>query len=133
MTTGSAVRNATDCTMGPGRLVLRFVCVFVCVQTLTRLHKFSMISKFCAFCTYPSHLPWHIYNQSNTINILIACWVKFSVDSILNFFSHFSLRTGFDISCKLSQDNLHDLSNPVFWKKKRKKKKKEKYCPFVIC
>ena len=53
------------------------------------------------------------------------------------FFSHFSQETGFDISCKLSPveticmkcqilfemqiifigDNLHEISNPVFWEK----------------
>ena len=48
------------------------------------------------------------------------------------FFSYFSQKTGFDISCKLSPfdifsyfsqktgsngDNLHEMSNPAFWSK----------------
>ena len=40
-------------------------------------------------------------------NLLIICkclalWVKFSADDILNYFSYFLKKTGFDISCKLS-------------------------------
>ena len=31
------------------------------------------------------------------------------------YFSHFSLKTGFDSSCKLSFDNLHEMSNPILW------------------
>ena len=36
----------------------------------------------------------------------LACWVKLSAYDILKLFSYCSKRTGFDISCK--------LSNPVF-------------------
>ena len=32
----------------------------------------------------------------------LALWVKFSADGILKYFSYFSQKTGFDISCKLS-------------------------------
>ena len=31
----------------------------------------------------------------------------------------FSQKTGFDISCKLSGDNLHKMSNPVSWENKK--------------
>ena len=47
-------------------------------------------------------------------NALIALWVKFSADDILKYFSYFSQKTGYDISCKLSPNNLHEMSNPVF-------------------
>ena len=31
-----------------------------------------------------------------------ACWVKFSEDNLLKYFSYFSQKTGFDILCRLS-------------------------------
>ena len=34
--------------------------------------------------------------------LTLALWVKFSADDILKYFSYFSQKTGFDISCKLS-------------------------------
>ena len=47
---------------------------------------------------------------------------KFSADDILKYFSYFSQKLRFDISCKFSQDNLHELSNllcancfPISW------------------
>ena len=36
-------------------------------------------------------------------------------DKLVIFFFHFSQKTGFDISC--IGDNLHEISNPVFWEK----------------
>ena len=48
------------------------------------------------------------------------------------FLYYFSQKTGFDISWKLSHgDNLHEMSNPVFWKKKKKKKKKNRIWHFM--
>ena len=44
--------------------------------------------------------------------------VKFSADDILKYFSDFSQKTEFDIS---SGDNLHEMSNPVFFGGKNKK------------
>ena len=45
----------------------------------------------------------HTFVQPLQINIKrLALLVKFSVNEILNFFSYFSKKTGFDISCKLS-------------------------------
>ena len=41
-------------------------------------------------------------------------WVKFSADSISKYFSEFSQKTGTDTSCKLSPNNLHEMSNLVF-------------------
>ena len=38
-----------------------------------------------------------------------------------NLMVFFFLKTGFDISCKLSLgDSLHEMSNPVFWNKSEK-------------
>ena len=35
------------------------------------------------------------------------------------FFVIFPRKQAFDISCKLSLDNLHKMSKPVFWKNKK--------------
>ena len=40
-------------------------------------------------------------------------WQKFQ-PTFWNIFSYFSQKTGFDISCKLSGDKLHEISNPIF-------------------
>ena len=40
---------------------------------------------------------------------------KIAADDILKFFSYFSKKKGFDISC--NGDNLHEMSNPVFLEK----------------
>ena len=53
-------------------------------------------------------------------------WAHSAEDKLVIFFSYFSHKTGFDISCKLSPmdgDNLHEMSNPVFRKIKKKKSK----------
>ena len=41
--------------------------------------------------------------------------VKFSADNIWKYFSYFSQKTEFDISC--NGDSLHEMSIPVFWEK----------------
>ena len=57
----------------------------------------------------------YTFVQPLQINIKrLALLVKFSVTDILKYFSYFSKKTGFDISCKLSL-----MSNPVFWKNKK--------------
>ena len=51
-------------------------------------------------------------------------WAHSADDKLVIFFFYFSQKTGFDISCKLSPmdgDNLHEMSNLVFWKNKEKK------------
>ena len=42
---------------------------------------------------------------------------KISADNILKYFSYFSQKIGFDISCKLSpkEYSLQEMSKPVFW------------------
>ena len=35
------------------------------------------------------------------LSLRLALWVKFSADNILKYFSYFSKKTGYDISCKL--------------------------------
>ena len=48
----------------------------------------------------------------------LTCWVKFN----RRHFDFFFLKTGFDISCKVSPgDNLHELSKPILWENKKKK------------
>ena len=42
--------------------------------------------------------PYHL----TVLTKCLALWVKFSVDDILKYFSDFSQKTGFDISCKFS-------------------------------
>ena len=61
--------------------------------------------------------------------------LKKSSGDVLKYFSYFFQKTGFDSSCKLSPkenriwhfmqivslgDNLHEMSNPVFWEKLEK-------------
>ena len=48
---------------------------------------------------------------------------KKSADDIMNwFYSYVFQKIGFDIICKLSpQENLHEMSDPIFWGKKNKK------------
>ena len=62
-------------------------------------------------CSYDQH-----FNLNHSMD-------KFSKQQTNDIFSYFSQKTGFDISCKLSPngDNLHEISNPVFWGKKEKK------------
>ena len=43
-----------------------------------------------------------------------------SADDRLLIFLFFSQKTGFNILCKLSGDNLHEMLKPVFWEKKKK-------------
>ena len=66
-----------------------------------------------------------ILKEKRNIN---SFWAN-SVDVKLVIFSYFSQKTGFDISCKLSPlgDNLHELSNSVFWEKQ------EKIFQYVVC
>ena len=42
---------------------------------------------------------------------------------MLKYFFLFFQKTGYDISCKLSPfgDDLHEMSNPVFWEKYNKR------------
>ena len=39
---------------------------------------------------------------------VLACWVKFSGDDILKYFSHVSQKTGFS-----NEDSLHKISKPI--------------------
>ena len=39
-------------------------------------------------------------------SLRLALWVKFAADDILKYFSYFSQKTGFDISCKLSKETI---------------------------
>ena len=36
----------------------------------------------------------------------LALWVKFSAEDILKYFSYFSQKTGFDISCKSPKETI---------------------------
>ena len=43
---------------------------------------------------------------------------------MLKYFSYFSQEIGLDFLCTASLgDKVHELSNPIFWKKKKKKRK----------
>ena len=51
----------------------------------------------------------------------LALWVKNSANDILKYFSNFPQKTGFDISCNVSNgENVHELSNPVSLEKNEK-------------
>ena len=49
----------------------------------------------------------------------LALWVKISADNISKYFSNFSKKTGFDISCRHVGDNVHE-SQTCFLGKIRK-------------
>ena len=63
-------------------------------------------------------------------------WTNSADNKLTTFFSYFSQKTGFDISCKLSPqlnflhcgDNLHEMPHPVFWKKKKNNQNISKCC-----
>ena len=43
------------------------------------------------------------FHDCRSCSCHLADWVKFSADNILKYFFYFSEKTGYDISCKLSQ------------------------------
>ena len=50
--------------------------------------------------------------QNMFVKVATLCMLgKISADDILNYFSHFSEKIAFDISCKLSPDNLHEMQS----------------------
>ena len=57
-----------------------------------------------------------------TLTLVLAPWVQFSADDILNFFFSFFQENRICISCNLPP--LHEMSNPVFLVMKKKIKKK---------
>ena len=66
---------------------------------------------------------WHKQNwyiQSNPLYRL-ALWVKFSADNILKYFSYFSQKTGYDISCKLSPKETICMKCQILFSGKNKK------------
>ena len=76
-----------------------------------------------------------------TLSALVDCWVKLSADDILKHFSYFSRKQDFAFHANCLQcngDNLHEMSNHVFWEKKTKtkktktKKKKKKKTNIVV-
>ena len=61
------------------------------------------------------------HNQHLHMTKRLALWVKFSADDILKYFSYFSQKTGFDISCKLSPlETICMKCQILFWGKIRK-------------
>ena len=70
--------------------------------------------------------------EAQKIFFLFACYFrllsfimlgKISADDILKYFLIFPRKLGFVISCKMSGDNLHKMTKPIFWERKKKKKK----------
>ena len=55
------------------------------------------------------------------VNLRLALWVKFSADDILKYFSYFSQKTGFDISCKLSPKKTICMKCQILFSGKNKK------------
>ena len=54
-------------------------------------------------------------------HLSLALWVKFSADYILKYFSQFSLKSGFDISCKLSPMETICMKCQILFSGKNKK------------
>ena len=84
-------------------------------------------------CLHRGHVC--IQNQLSACQIrcsLLASWVKFPADNILQYFSYFSLKIGYDISCKLTI--CMKLRRQFAWNVKSKfsKKKKKKNKKNVI-
>ena len=65
-------------------------------------------------CSHAGFLP-----VAHSISLMLSMLGKnFSRQLSEILFSYFSQKTGFDISCRLSSgDNLHEMANPIFWKK----------------
>ena len=59
----------------------------------------------------------------------LACWINFSAENILKCFSYFSLKLGFDISCKLSPIETVCMKCQILFSGPNKKKYKQ----FVVC
>ena len=57
--------------------------------------------------------------KQKVTKVITLVWVKFSAEDIRKYFSNFSQKTGFDISCKLSPHEMHEMSNPVSEKRKK--------------
>ena len=55
------------------------------------------------------------------VTLRLALWVKFSADDILKYFSYFSQKTGFDISCKLSLKETICMKCQILFSGKNKK------------
>ena len=51
----------------------------------------------------------------------LALWVNFSADDILKYFSYFSQKTGYDISCKLSPKETICMKCRILFSGKNKK------------
>ena len=60
-------------------------------------------------------------------------WVLYSANSVTNwsYFPENRLWNFMQIISK--EDNLHEMSKPIFWKKKKEKKKKEKCFKMSFC
>ena len=80
----------------------RCLVVSFCLSVLFRVYKLSLHWKYSA-----------------TTLTLSTLWVL--PDKLLVIFSYFSPNIGFDLSCKLSP--LHEVSKPIFLRKKNKNKK----------
>ena len=61
--------------------------------------------------------------QDYTVHKLscLACWVKFSADKILKYFSYFCQKTGFENSCKLSPLETICMKCQILFSGKNKK------------
>ena len=66
------------------------------------------------------HLPYmriqYIFIVSRSSLTFITLWANSADDKLMVFFLFYQ-KIGFDISCK--GDNLHEMSNPIFWENKK--------------
>ena len=58
---------------------------------------------------------------------------KFSADDNLKYFSYSKNKVWYFMQIVSSGDNLHEMSNFIFWKKKKKKINKKKRKIVTIC
>ena len=63
---------------------------------------------------------WRVKYCCTTLMLTVIMWVKISADTILKYFSYFSQKIGFHLSCKLSPKTVCMKCQNLFsWKKKK--------------
>ena len=63
----------------------------------------------------------HKYTCTTQPHLTLSCWVHFSADDILKYFSYFPQKIGFDILCKLTSMETICMKCQILLSEKNKK------------
>ena len=120
--------NLTKLNVSHNQLNMIPAEISACTRLVTLVANNNKLISFPApwdcplVCIYSKPVTcWHPYS-------LLALWVKFSADDILKYFSNFSQKTGFYISCKLSPLETVCMKCLILFFRKNKKNKKFHQC-----